>query len=49
MFTIDMTTIHPLGEFGSEAWCQACADSGKNILEQSVFIDLCGLKTSATP
>ena len=35
MFTIDMTTIHPVGEFGSEAWCHACADYGKEILKQS--------------
>jgi hypothetical protein len=35
MFTIDMTTIRPVGEFGSEAWCQACADYGTKILEQS--------------
>ena len=35
MITIDMTTIHPVGEFGSKAWCQACADYGTRILEQS--------------
>ena len=35
MFTIDMTAIRPVGEFGSEAWCQACADYGTKILEQS--------------
>ena len=33
MFSIDMDTISPIGEFGSRAWCEACAAYGVQILE----------------
>ncbi len=32
MFSIDMGSLRPVGEFGSEAWCKACADYGMQIL-----------------
>ncbi len=35
MFTVDMNTIKPVGEFGSAEWCRACADYGMKILEAS--------------
>ena len=33
MFEIDMEAIEPIGEFGSRAWCDACASYGVKILE----------------
>ena len=33
MFTIDMGTIGQVGEFGSRAWCEACAAYGVKILQ----------------
>ena len=33
MFEIDMEAIEPVGEFGSRAWCDACASYGVKILE----------------
>ena len=33
MFTVDMDSIEPVGEFGSRAWCEACAAYGVKILE----------------
>lgn len=33
MLEIDMDTIEPVGEFGSRAWCEACAEYGVKILE----------------
>lgn len=35
MFTVDMDSIEPVGEFGSRAWCEACAAYGVKILEAS--------------
>lgn len=35
VFSIDMDTISPVGEFGSRAWCEACAAYGVKILEAS--------------
>jgi len=35
VFTIDMDGIRPVGEFGSQAWCEACAAYGVKILEAS--------------
>ena len=35
MFVIDMDTIEPVGEFGSQAWCEACAMYGVKILQAS--------------
>ncbi len=35
MFTIDMTTLRPVGEFGSRDWCEACASFGVEILKAS--------------
>ena len=39
MFEIDVNTIEPVGEFGSAAWCQACADYGVKILEAAEIPD----------
>ena len=33
LFTVDMNSIEPVGEFGSRAWCAACAAYGVKILE----------------
>ncbi len=33
LFTVDMDSIEPVGEFGSRAWCEACAAYGVKILE----------------
>ncbi|MGI9232492.1 MAG: hypothetical protein ACR2RD_02580 [Woeseiaceae bacterium] len=35
MFTVNMGSIEPVGEFGSRAWCEACAAYGVKILEAS--------------
>ena len=35
MFSIDMSTIEQVGEFGSKAWSEACADFGVAILRAS--------------
>ena len=35
MFNVDMSTINPVGEFGSKSWCQACAEYGMKILDAS--------------
>ena len=35
MFSIDMNTIKQVGEFGSKAWCEACATFGAEILKAS--------------
>jgi len=35
VLAIDMDTIEPVGEFGSQAWCEACAAYGVKILEAS--------------
>ena len=39
MFSVDMQTIKPVGEFGSQAWCQAVADFGVKILQANTFPD----------
>lgn len=33
MFTVDMGSLQPVGEFGSRAWCEACAAFGVEILQ----------------
>ncbi|XOV85456.1 MAG: hypothetical protein ACFHXK_10130 [bacterium] len=33
MFEIDVSAIEPVGEFGSQAWCEACAEYGVKMLE----------------
>ena len=35
MFDIDVSTLEPVGEFGSPAWCQACAEYGIKILQSA--------------
>ena len=35
MFDIDVSTLEPVGEFGSLAWCQACAEYGTKILQSA--------------
>ena len=35
MFDIDVSTLNPVGEFGSQAWGSACADFGIKILESA--------------
>ena len=35
MFDIDVSTLEPVGEFGSLAWCQACAEYGIKILQSA--------------
>ena len=35
MFDIDVDTLKQVGEFGSLAWCQACAEYGVKILESA--------------
>lgn len=30
-----MSDIEPVGEFGSKAWCEACAAGGVKILEEA--------------
>ena len=39
MFSVDMQTIEPVGEFGSQAWCRAVADFGVKILQANEFPD----------
>ena len=39
MFDIDVNTLDPVGEFGSAAWCQACADYGMAILDAAGMPD----------
>lgn len=39
MFDVDVDTLDPVGEFGSAAWCQACADYGMKILEAAGMPD----------
>ena len=39
MFEIDVNTLEPVGEFGSAAWCQACAEYGVKILESADIPD----------
>ena len=39
MFDIDVSTLQPVGEFGSQAWCEACADFGVKILESADLPD----------
>lgn len=33
MFTVDMGSLKPVGEFGSREWCEACAEYGVKILQ----------------
>ena len=35
MFDIDVSTLETVGEFGSKAWGEACADYGKKILQSA--------------
>jgi hypothetical protein len=35
LFTIDMDSIEQVGEFGSQAWCEACAAYGVKILQEA--------------
>ena len=35
MFDIDVSTLDAVGEFGSQAWCQTCAEYGVKILESA--------------
>jgi hypothetical protein len=39
MFDIDVSTLDPVGEFGSQAWGQACADYGVKILQSAGLPD----------
>lgn len=39
MPTIDVSQIKPVGEFGSKAWCEACADYGVQLLENGDIPD----------
>ena len=32
---IDVSTLKPVGEFGSKAWCEACAAGGVQLLEEA--------------
>ena len=32
---IDVSKLKPVGEFGSKAWCEACAAGGAQLLEEA--------------
>lgn len=35
MYTVDMNSLKPVGEFGSREWCEACASYGVKILQSA--------------
>ena len=35
MAEVDVTALRPVGEFGSKAWCEACAKYGVQLLEDA--------------
>ena len=46
MTAIDVADLKPVGEFGSRAWCEACASYGVQLLEDG-FVALSRRHVSA--